>query len=86
MKATRLLPVSGWWNLGTQDLMISAYKTVMMRDVIFQPGGAIPEKLMDHDMVCHITAGEFRIKQGDMELMLKEGDMYTCGKGKPESI
>jgi mannose-6-phosphate isomerase-like protein (cupin superfamily) len=40
---------------------------------------------MDHDMVCHITAGEFKITQGDMEFMLKEGDMYTCSKGKPES-
>jgi quercetin dioxygenase-like cupin family protein len=70
-------------ELGTQDSMISAYKTLMLRDVVFQPGAAIPEKPMDHDMVCHITAGEFKITQGDIKFMLKEGDMYTCGKGKP---
>jgi lipopolysaccharide export system protein LptA len=39
---------------------------------------------MENDMVCHITAGELQIKQGDMQFTAKKGDVYSCTKGKPE--
>jgi mannose-6-phosphate isomerase-like protein (cupin superfamily) len=39
---------------------------------------------MDNDMVCYITAGEFKIEKGEMAFNVQEGDVYTCGKGKPD--
>lgn len=39
---------------------------------------------MDNDMVCTIAAGEFTIKKADKEFKLREGDMYTCAKGKTD--
>ena len=35
-------------------------------------------------MICHITAGEFTITKGSDQFTVKEGDMYTCAKGKPD--
>ena len=36
-------------------------------------------------MVCHILAEEFTIqKPGIPAYTVKEGDIYTCGIGKPE--
>ena len=35
-------------------------------------------------MVCQIAAGEFKIKKADKEFTLKEGEMYTCAKGKTD--
>lgn len=71
-------------EVGTRDSVISAYKSISILDIVFQPGATAPESAMDNDMVCHITAGEFKITKGDMEFTVKEGDMYTCGKGKPD--
>lgn len=71
-------------EVGTRDSVISAYKSISIADIVFQPGAVFPESPMDNDMVCHITAGEFQIKKGDMEFAVKEGDMYTCAKGKPD--
>jgi hypothetical protein len=43
---------------GKRASMIPAYKTVSMRDIVFQPGKGLPETSMENDMVCHITEGE----------------------------
>jgi hypothetical protein len=69
---------------GKRASMIPAYKTVSMRDIVFQPGKGLPETSMENDMVCHITEGELRIKQGEMEFTAKKNDVYNCAKGKPE--
>jgi hypothetical protein len=40
---------------------------------------------MDVDMMCHIIAGEFRIqKKGIPAYIVKEGGVYSCGKGKTD--
>lgn len=40
---------------------------------------------MDVDMMCYILAGEFSIKKtGKEPYTVKEGDFYTCGKGKTD--
>ena len=71
-------------DLGTFNSDIPAYKSISMVDIVFQPGAVFPETPMKNDMVCQIAAGEFKIKKADMEFTLKEGEMYTCAKGKTE--
>ena len=71
-------------ELGTFNSDIPAYKSISMVDIVFQPGAVFPETPMKNDMVCQIAAGEFKIKKADMEFTLKEGEMYTCAKGKTE--
>src|SRR5260370_42253123 len=68
-------------EIGTRDSEISAYKSITIVDVVFQPGAVAPTAKMDNDMVCHITAGEFTIKKAATEYTVKKGDIYTCGKG-----
>ena len=71
-------------EIGKLDSEISAYKSIALIDVVFQPGAVAPESVMDSDMVCHITSGEFKIKKGANQFTVKEGDVYTCGKGKTD--
>ena len=71
-------------ELGTFNSDIPAYKSIFMVDIVFQPGAVAPETVMNDDMICTITAGEFKIKKADKEFTLKEGEMYTCSKGKTD--
>jgi quercetin dioxygenase-like cupin family protein len=71
-------------EVGTGNSDIPAYKSISIVDVVFQPGAHAPAMVMDNDMVCTIAAGEFAIKKADKEFKLKEGDMYTCSKGKTD--
>jgi quercetin dioxygenase-like cupin family protein len=71
-------------EVGTRESVIPACKSVAIVDIVFEPGAVAPEEAMDNDMVCHITAGEFKITKGDTNFTVKEGDVYTCGKGKPD--
>ena len=78
----RVVPV------GTRESQIDAYKSIKIIDVIYPVGAADPpdSPVMDMDMVCQIIAGEFRIqKTGIPAYIVKEGQMYTCGKGKSDS-
>ena len=72
-------------ELGTFNSDIPAYKSISMVDIVFQPGAVFPVSPMDNDMVCQIAAGEFKIKKADKEFTLKEGEMYTCAKGKTDA-
>jgi quercetin dioxygenase-like cupin family protein len=72
---------------GTRGSMIPGYKTVSMRDVIYQPGAKTSNPSMPNDMVCHVPEGELRIKQSDgMEFIAKKGDLWTCKKGIGEDL
>ena len=69
-------------ELGKRDSKISAYKTISLLDVVFQPGAVFPVgDAMEHDMACCVTEGELQVKQGDEEFPAKEGDVWSCGKG-----
>jgi quercetin dioxygenase-like cupin family protein len=69
-------------DLGKRDAMIPGYKTVSMRDIVFQPGAKISPPPMPNDMICHVAEGELRIKQSEgMEFVAKKGDVWTCKKG-----
>jgi quercetin dioxygenase-like cupin family protein len=72
---------------GKRESMIQGYKTVSMRDVIYQPGAKTSNPSMPNDMVCHVPEGELRVKQtGGMEFVAKKGDVWTCKKGIGEDL
>jgi hypothetical protein len=73
-------------DLGTKrPSMIPAYKTVSMRDMVYQPKAKSSNPSMPNDMVCHMAEGELRVKQGPgMEFVAKKGDVWSCNKGLPE--
>ena len=50
---------------GKRESMIPGYKTVSMRDLVYQPGAKTSNPSMPNDMVCHIPEGELRVKQSD---------------------
>jgi hypothetical protein len=72
-------------DLGKRSSMIPAYKTVSMRDMVYQPKAKTSNPAMTNDMLCHCAEGELRIKQGPtMEFVAKKGDVWSCNKGLPE--
>jgi len=73
-------------EVGTAPSEMAAYKEVKIIDVVYQPGAADPtEAMMDMDMVCFILAGEFTVKKMENKVYtVKEGDFYTCGKGRTD--
>ena len=71
-------------ELGTFNSDIPAYKSIFMVDIVFQPGAVAPKTVMKDDMMCYIAAGEFKINKEDKEFTVKEGEMYTCTKGKTD--
>jgi mannose-6-phosphate isomerase-like protein (cupin superfamily) len=71
-------------EVGTWESDMTGIKSVLVMDAVFQPGAADKESVMDNDMICFITAGEFTIKKADKKFNVKKGDYYTCGKGKTD--
>ncbi len=71
-------------EVGTWNSDMTGIKSVLVLDAVFQPGAADKESVMDNDMICFITAGEFTIKKADKEFNVKKGEYYTCGKGKTD--
>lgn len=68
---------------GKRASMIPAYKSVSMRDFVYQPKARFATGLpMKNDMVCHCPQGELRVKQtpGE-EFVVKAGDVWSCNKG-----
>jgi quercetin dioxygenase-like cupin family protein len=71
---------------GKRESMMPAYKTVSMRDVIYQPGAKTESPAMQNDMICHCLTGELHIDQGEgRQFIAKEGDVWTCAKGMQEN-
>jgi quercetin dioxygenase-like cupin family protein len=73
---------------GKRDSMIQGYKTISMRDLVYQPGAKTSNPTMPNDMVCHVPEGELRVKQTggmEMEFVAKKGDVWTCKKGTGET-
>jgi quercetin dioxygenase-like cupin family protein len=64
--------------------MIPNYKTVSMRDNIYQPGASTSGSSMDNDMVCHMLEGELTVDTGSGDNLYKKGDVWSCAKGMPE--
>jgi mannose-6-phosphate isomerase-like protein (cupin superfamily) len=71
-------------ELGEMPSNIKSYKTIKVVDVIFQPG-AVDKTVMETDMVCHITSGEFKVVKNGKEFTVKQDEVYTCGKGDSDT-
>ena len=67
-----------------RETMIPNYKTVSMRDNIYQPGASTSGASMGNDMVCHMLEGELTVDTGSGDTLYKKGDVWSCAKGMPE--
>jgi quercetin dioxygenase-like cupin family protein len=67
-----------------RETMIPNYKTVSMRDNIYQPGASTSGSSMSNDMVCHMLEGELTVDTGSGDNVYKKGDVWSCAKGMPE--
>ncbi|MBO1906523.1 hypothetical protein KHP60_15500 [Microvirga sp. 3-52] len=67
-----------------RDTMIPNYRTVSMRDNIYQPGASTSGSSMANDMVCHMLEGELTVDTGSGDTLYKKGDVWSCAKGMPE--
>jgi quercetin dioxygenase-like cupin family protein len=67
-----------------RETMIPNYKTVSMRDNIYQPGASTSGSSMANDMVCHMLEGELTVDTGSGDTLYKKGDVWSCAKGMPE--
>src|SRR5262245_8661344 len=83
---TELSPGVRLIEVGTFDSDMTVATKIQIFDLVYQPGAADIEEAMDNDMVCFITAGEFKVKKSDSgkEFTVKKGEYYTCGKGKKD--
>jgi quercetin dioxygenase-like cupin family protein len=73
-------------DYGKYHSMIPAYKTVSMRDLVYQPGASTTNPTMGNDMVCHVLEGELTVATGGAgEVVFKKGDVWSCAKGGPEN-
>ena len=85
-QGTEIAPGVRRVDLGKRDSMIPAYKTVSMRDVVYQPKSKSMNMGMANDMVCHCLEGELRVNQGPgKDFTVKKGDVWSCNKGLPEN-
>jgi hypothetical protein len=72
---------------GEEHSLIPGFKTVVMRDVIVQPGAKTQEQTeMMNAMVCHIAEGELTIVQDGKRFSGKKNYVWTCNKGTKEHV
>jgi quercetin dioxygenase-like cupin family protein len=71
-------------DYGKRETMIPNYKTVSMRDNVYQPGSSTSGSSMANDMVCHMLEGELTVDTGSGDNLYKKGDVWSCAKGMPE--
>jgi len=85
-EGTEIAPGVRRVDLGKRESMIPTYKTVSMRDVVYQPKSKSANPSMANDMVCHCLEGELRVNQGPgKDFTVKKGDVWSCNKGLPEN-
>jgi quercetin dioxygenase-like cupin family protein len=85
-QGTEIAPGVRRVDLGKRESMIPAYKTVAMRDIVYQPKSKSTNPSMPNDMVCHCLEGELQVSQGPgKNFTVKKGDVWSCNKGLPES-
>jgi hypothetical protein len=73
-------------DYGKREANFGGYKTVALRDVIYQPGSESKNPGMANDMVCHCLEGDLQVNQGPgMDFVVKKGDVWTCTTGMPEN-
>src|SRR5262249_28370847 len=71
---------------GKGDSMIPGYKSVSMRDLVYQPK-AKSSILQANDCICHCPEGELRVKQSNgHDFTAKAGDVGAGHKGLGEDV
>jgi hypothetical protein len=72
---------------GEERSLIPSFKTVVMRDVILQPGAKTKEDTeMMNAMICHIAEGELRVVQDGKPFTAKKNYVWTCNTGTKEHV
>ena len=72
---------------GTSECMIPGYKSVSMRDIVYQPGAKTSDPSKPNDMICHVPEGELLVTHSDgMKFIAKKGQVWTCSKGIGEQV
>jgi hypothetical protein len=69
---------------GQVPSMIPGFKTVQLREIIFQPKSHFESRSMPQPMVCHIVEGELRIIQDGKEIKAPKNFVYSCNTGMKE--
>jgi hypothetical protein len=69
---------------GQVPSMVPGFKTVQLRDIIFQPKSHFETRSMPNPMICHIVEGELRIIQDGKEMKAPKNFLYTCNTGTKE--
>jgi hypothetical protein len=69
---------------GQVPSMVPGFKTVQLRDIIFQPRSNFEARSMPQPMICHIVEGELRIVQDGKEIKAPKNFVYTCNTGMRE--
>jgi len=66
-----------------RETMIPNYKTVSMRDNIYQPGASTSGASMGNDMVCHMLEGELTVDTGSGDTLPGRslGELVSGAKG-----
>jgi hypothetical protein len=67
-----------------RETAIPNYKTVLLRDHIYQPSASTSGGSMPNDMVCHMLEGELTVDTGSGDNVYKKSDVWSCAKGMPE--
>jgi hypothetical protein len=60
-----------------RETAIPNYKTVLLRDTIYQPGASTSGVSMSNDMVCHMLEGELTVDTGSGTASTRR---VTCGR------
>jgi len=76
-EGTEIAPGVRRVDLGKRDSMIPAYKTVSMRDVVYQPKSKSMNMGMANDMVCHCL--EANCGSTKVRVRTSQSRRVTCG-------
>ena len=63
-EGTEIAPGVRQVDLSKRQSMVPGYKTVSMRDFVYQPNAKTSNPSMANDMICHCAEGELRVNQG----------------------
>jgi len=72
-------------RLGENSSKVPGFETVILRDVVQQPGSKTPNNTMKNAMICHCLEGELQVTQEDGTFTAKKGMVWTCKVGGTET-
>ena len=83
----RIVNASERASMAGRESVLPAYKRIVVRDIVYQPGAMSKSDSMMNDMICQCIDGEMRIDhRGGHAFTVKKGNVWTCVKGEPEDV